>query len=112
MRLPRPQMITGMPSRRRLQGGITLVLILSVSMVIFFERSDGRVPQWMFEVGLLSFDENTEKSEPDLAVDRRMLFKEQEGMGQSESFRELDSSDAYLQQFEHLGGAQWLPHSY
>lgn len=66
----------------------------------------------MFEVGLLSFDENTEKSEPDLAVDRRILFEEREGMGQSESSRELDSCDAYLQQFEHLGGAQWLPHSY
>jgi hypothetical protein len=105
-------MITGMTSRRRLQGELTLVLILSVSMVIFFEMSDGRIPRWMFEVGLLSFDEKTEKSEPDIAVDRRMLFEEREGMGRSESSRELDSSDAYLQQFEHLGGAQWLPHSY
>jgi hypothetical protein len=105
-------MITRLTVRRRLPGGFALVWMLSVFMVIFFEVSDGRISQWMFEVELFLLEENRAESEPALAADRGVLIEQRDSQDISEGSREIDSTDAYLEQFEQPGGTQWLPHSY
>ncbi|WP_350646534.1 hypothetical protein [Pseudomonas sp. HY13-MNA-CIBAN-0226] len=94
MRRSRRQRITRLTLAPRLSGGFALVWLLVMCMGILFEAGDRRVPQWIADISMFLLEENRAASAP------------------SEGSRETDSTNAYLQQFEHPAGTQWLPHSY
>lgn len=76
----------------RLPGGFALVWLVLVFMGIVFEAGDRPVLRWIADINVFPLEEN--RDEP------------------LQGTREMHGTDAYLQQFEHPAGAQWLPHSY
>ena len=77
-----------------INDGFALVWLLVVSRGLLFEAGDSRVSQWIADISMFLLEENRAASAP------------------LEGSRETDSTNAYLQQFEHPAGTQWLPHSY
>lgn len=105
MRLAGWQMITRLTVRRRPPGRCVLVWMLSVSLLIFFEVSDGRISRWLVELDVIFLEENSAEPAPAAHAQR-------ESQAISQGSREIDDTQAYLRQFEQWGGNQWLPHSY
>lgn len=119
MRRLRWQLITRMTGGQQLLGGFALVAILFMASIeTSFEATDRLLSQGLAGINLFSREEGRQTSEPDQKLPASFVFVaterglvRQEGSHETlEGLREIDTSKAYFEQFEHLGGTQWLPH--
>jgi hypothetical protein len=112
------QAVAHLTSGQKLMGGLALAAGMFVVFAHFsFDESDRLLPQGIANVDLFAVERCRAESDPDQKQKSRDTIATASGacvrqQTSHELLDEIEDTKAYFRQFEHQGGAQWLPHGF